>query len=709
MGVAMEPRLLSNPEMLEKIDKLRDLNIGQHIALPQLVVVGDQSSGKSSLLESLSGIPFPKDGTLCTRHATQITFRRNDDVFVKISINAGPHASEEHKKTVEGHRLKMDSAVEFRGQFVDILTKANEKMGLRKTVSAGRGAIFSEDVLKIEVYGPTEDYLTIIDVPGIFRTNMYGTTKEDIVMVRELVKDYIKDDRTIILAVLPSNVDIATQEILELAEEYDPEGASLCDLVNGKRRHLTLGYYLVKNRGPDDGPVEPEELDRFFARNPWRRLPGERLGIRALKAQLEALLIDICGREFPRLVQDLSRSITECKRELQGLGRPRQDENEQRIFLGNVAGAFQDCVRSSLAADYTAIDALGETELRLITNVMNITDVFATDFHEKAHSNNFDEERGHVGKTESEDDLRESQKSSSEAMVKQMRNLLESVHIDDATDGEKAELEDILAIPDKDLESKGGVSSWIRQHYLNIRGLELGTFNANFVSVAFAQQSSKWPHMSKVYMSRVILSLHRFIASALRLVLPDETARNKVWSSILESLVDCYRKAIRQADLLVNIERQGIPYTANKKFTKEINEARSKRMLRQVFPKARKDKAQYGEVQYTVTLEDMDSMHSEEQSNMGYSLQEVHDILQAYYRIAMERFIDNIFQIAVNHQLLHGPDSPLRVFDQNWVMSLRPAQLEQIAGESKASKRTRAKLNKKIEDLSTGRKVLEQY
>ena len=70
--------------------------------------------------------------------------------------------------------------------------------------------MFSEDVLKIEVQGLHEDYLTIINVLGIFRTTTQGTTKDNIVIVRDLVKKYIKDDRTVILVVLPSNVNITT-------------------------------------------------------------------------------------------------------------------------------------------------------------------------------------------------------------------------------------------------------------------------------------------------------------------------------------------------------------------------------------------------------------------------------------------------------------------------------------------------------------------
>src|ERR1700722_18200516 len=98
-------------------------------------------------------------------------------------------------------------------------------MGIRSDTSSDQGKIFSEDVLKIEICGIKEDYLTVIDVPGIFRTPTEGiTTKDDVQLVQNMVKEYIKSSRTIILAVLPSNVDAATQEILAFAEEYDKAG-----------------------------------------------------------------------------------------------------------------------------------------------------------------------------------------------------------------------------------------------------------------------------------------------------------------------------------------------------------------------------------------------------------------------------------------------------------------------------------------------------
>jgi hypothetical protein len=54
--------------------------------------VGDQSSGKSSLLEGLTGLSFPVASDLCTRHATQIVLRRTaaHESAVRVSIIPGP-------------------------------------------------------------------------------------------------------------------------------------------------------------------------------------------------------------------------------------------------------------------------------------------------------------------------------------------------------------------------------------------------------------------------------------------------------------------------------------------------------------------------------------------------------------------------------------------------------------------------------------------
>jgi GTPase SAR1 family protein len=75
--------MLADPSLLEKIDKLFACNVGEYINLPQLVVVGDQSSGKSSVLEGLTKLKFPRNSGLCTRFATQIIFRRDPSLEMR--------------------------------------------------------------------------------------------------------------------------------------------------------------------------------------------------------------------------------------------------------------------------------------------------------------------------------------------------------------------------------------------------------------------------------------------------------------------------------------------------------------------------------------------------------------------------------------------------------------------------------------------------
>jgi hypothetical protein len=97
-------------------------------------------------------------------------------------------------------------------------------MGL--STSAGDNLpTFSSDVLQLEIHRPLENHLSVINVPGIFKTTTPSlTSKSDITLVRDMVLNYMQNPQSIMLAVVPANVDIATQEIIEMARELDPNG-----------------------------------------------------------------------------------------------------------------------------------------------------------------------------------------------------------------------------------------------------------------------------------------------------------------------------------------------------------------------------------------------------------------------------------------------------------------------------------------------------
>ncbi len=113
---------LADPVLLEKIDRLFACNVGDYIDLPQLVVVDDQSSGKSSVLEGLTRLPFPRDIGLCTRFATQITFRRATIESTTVSIIPAKDASTGHAEKIQ-HWVKADLQSLDANSFADIMVE----------------------------------------------------------------------------------------------------------------------------------------------------------------------------------------------------------------------------------------------------------------------------------------------------------------------------------------------------------------------------------------------------------------------------------------------------------------------------------------------------------------------------------------------------------------------------------------------------------
>ena len=184
---------------------------------------------------------------------------------------------------------------------------------------------FANDVLRIEICGPDEQHLSVIDVPGIFRKTTSGvTTKADIALVRNMVLSYMQNPRSAMLAVIPANVDIGTQEILDMAEQCDPKGErtlgvltkpdlvdegaeqAIMDIIEGKSHKLNLGWCVVRNSGQQqlkDTPTERHAREELFFTSaaPWNKLAKDRVGISALHTNLVDVLGELIRREFPNV------------------------------------------------------------------------------------------------------------------------------------------------------------------------------------------------------------------------------------------------------------------------------------------------------------------------------------------------------------------------------------------------------------------------
>lgn len=708
---------LGNEAILKKIDRLRETNIGTFIPLPQLVVVGDQSSGKSSVLESLTGFSFPRAATLCTRYATQITCVR--DAVKRVTVSIIPRS--DANATLKSHLLKFRRSLNHfnNDDLAQIFEEANSAMGIGSDQEGLASAAFSEDILKIEISGPDQIHLTVIDVPGIFRVATPGVTREsDVELVRNIVKRYMADKRTIILTVLPCNVDVATQEILKLAEEADPEGVrtmgvltkpdlasekatqdALIDLVMGRRNKLRLGYYVLKNRSADDSTSSTDDRmaseRAFFSQPPWSlSAVAEYCGVARLKKRLRSLLMELSRKELPRVQAEVRQRMQKCREDLQTLGPSRADESSQRQYLVQIVNRMERITRSSLNGYYMDDPLFRDRpKFKLITRILELSEDFAEDFWANGHYQEFraaDPDKKTEKKEEAVVVAAEAAKTEDGDSFVDLASVLD-------------ELDDII---DTSYECpaplEGPMTPNIRRIYQSSRGPELGTYNGAVLAAAFVDVSQKWRELALAHTSRVIVLVHEYMHNLLGVVCVDEAVQEQIWGGILrEELLALYEQAMDQTKMLIEMECECPPMTLNRRFNEILQSRRQARLAKQMegLAVSRENERKF------VALDEVERQVLA-QDNGEHACEAVLYALEGYYAIARERLIDTLHQQVVYRLLQGRQQSLLTVLSADRVMALTSEQLEAIAGEDSASRSIRASLQRQMESLQEAAKIL---
>jgi GTPase SAR1 family protein len=232
-------------EVLNIVDSLRKCGIDDIIPLPQLVVCGDQSSGKSSVLEAITEIPFPRRENLCTRFATEIVLRRSPNSSIATKIIPDKARPAKQKEELAKFKLFITNFDEL----PDLIDSATKAMGIGDTDSGTTLRAFASDVLSIEICGPDRPQLTLVDLPGLIHSENQSQSREDVILVSKLVERYITESRTIVLPIISAKNDYANQIILDHVRRVDPCGSR------------TLGI-ITK---PDDLPCDSESEKSFIS------------------------------------------------------------------------------------------------------------------------------------------------------------------------------------------------------------------------------------------------------------------------------------------------------------------------------------------------------------------------------------------------------------------------------------------------------------
>lgn len=266
-------------QLIQIINKLQDVfnTVGtESIQLPQIVVVGSQSSGKSSILENIVGRDFlPRGQGIVTRRPLVLQLihvpATNCDITDPIvqnfeesetndlvngldhvdlnGVNGAEEIAEEDEELFHSSKEKSEEVPEQSLDYTNGIGKQNhhqtnewgkflhtkEKRYYNfETICqeiinetnrvAGDGKNISSQAITLKIYSPHVVNLTLVDLPGMTKVPIGGQPLDIEVQIRTIILKYIQNPNALILAVTAANSDMATSEAMKIAKEVDPDG-----------------------------------------------------------------------------------------------------------------------------------------------------------------------------------------------------------------------------------------------------------------------------------------------------------------------------------------------------------------------------------------------------------------------------------------------------------------------------------------------------
>ncbi|KJA20646.1 hypothetical protein HYPSUDRAFT_42960 [Hypholoma sublateritium FD-334 SS-4] len=335
--------------------------------LPRVVVIGGQSSGKSSLVEAVSGIDVPRDSGTCTRCPMVCTMSSDVDAWsCSIAIS--------HEFAADGQPLALPATTPFgppviqdkgavelwirRAQAAvlsphrppaDFARMSEAEIRLNARADQARILPFSKNAVQVSVNDPLATDLSFVDLPGLIQ----NAEADLIAIVRSLVESYVEGKNTLIVIAMPMSDDIEMMQAVVIAADADPDKERTIGVLTkpdtltkgatgtrekwravleGREHATTHGYYCV--RLPDDDErqrkISAAEAQRTAARffdstAPWSAMADRtRFGIPNFVRSISALLVARIEKNLPELRKAVADELGRCAAELAALP-PRSD------------------------------------------------------------------------------------------------------------------------------------------------------------------------------------------------------------------------------------------------------------------------------------------------------------------------------------------------------------------------------------------------
>ena len=458
-------------------------------------------------------------------------------------------------------------------------------------------------------------------------------TAADVELVLELVRWYMENERSIILAVVSAKNDYANQIVLKLAKQVDPRGSrtlgvitkpdtlpvgseselGFVNLARNRDVDFRLGWHVLKNRDYESRNCTAEVRDQaeeaFFSRGIWQEVPRDLLGVNTLRPRLSKVLLQQIRAELPNLLTEIEANIKGFQRQLDRLGGSRAGLDEQRLFLLHVTQSFQSLVRA--AADGTYDDAFfGDPRSiegysrRLRAVIQNLNLDFAHTMRTHGHRWQIVEKSDQLeasGPTMSPRASSSPEKITRQMFITRVRDLLR-----------------------------------------RSRGRELpGMFSPLIVSDLFSEQSAPWEGLARRHIEATWNAARTFLDQVMSHLMDEKTAESllrEVIDPLMERRSEHLDKRLKQ---LLAPYQKGHPITYNHYFTETVQNVREKRLEAQVAQKLQtfvglKDLTSLEELRVKkVQVKSLVSaLAARNQADMdSFACSEVLDCMEAYYKV----------------------------------------------------------------------------
>jgi len=410
-------------------------------------------------------------------------------------IPGGAERSQTDRDQLAAFRYTIESFNEL----PELIEKARAAMRL------GSNSTFSRDVLSIEISGPTQPHLTVVDLPGLIHVDAKSQDSSDVQLVSDLVGSYMQNPRSIILAVVTAMNDFQNQIVLQRAKKVDPEGRrtlgvitkpdsipvgsekedAFISLAKNEDIFFALGWHVLRNRKYEERNDSTEDRNfregLFFQTGAWKDIPRDSVGIETLRSRLSQLLYAHIKGELPKVYKDIRDGLQNCGEMLAKLGAKRETKFEQRQFLTKISMQFVNLCKAAVDGHYedkffgegVAVDATSiHKRLRAVIQKKNTS--FAKQIRERGHTYEIDKQ-----------------------------------------------FDNVASIKDKDRypHGEGGpkrithaeATNWMKPLLENSRGRELsGTFDPILICPLFREQSTKWEELAINHLDQSFAACQKF-------------------------------------------------------------------------------------------------------------------------------------------------------------------------------------------------------